>query len=257
MWFFVDESWSPDEYKPCFGVLLGILVKESQLHLLDKFLYEIRKKYFGKENAKDKEKDLKGKLLLANQILAKYKHGQVIPNNVCIVKEILSLPIHHEKFYIKVFASTVFREDEKKPALLSPNAKRLSRPFKELIENVSCAAKEEMPKSKVNLVFDQRLGAQQGIAISIHNFIGGMDLSNISKYPYFAVSNVSPGVQVADIFAYLLSKRAQKRGEIMSLYRDMCKLQWTSSGNPKQYGLRMFNERGTGDDLTHTVRKGW
>ncbi|PLX99283.1 MAG: hypothetical protein C0623_09380 [Desulfuromonas sp.] len=256
MWLFVDESWPPENHNPHFGVLFGILVLENQLMRLDKFLYDTRKKYFGKENAKDKTKDLKGKQLLSKKVLEMITPGKPFPNNISIVKEILSFPIvDHGDFYLKAFASTVFREDAN-PSLLSPDPKKLSRPFKEMLENVSQAAREDHKGKKVNLVFDQRLGAQQGIAIAIHNYINGMGLKNISSYPYFAVSNVSPGVQVADIMAHLLSKRAQKKQAVMSLYKSMCKLQWESKDG-KRFGFVRYDEKKVDGEVKYTIRGTW
>jgi hypothetical protein len=242
MWFFVDESWSADTCKPKFGVLLGILVKDEDLARLDKFLFSVRKKYFGDANAKNKSFELKGKDLLSKYILKQYqqgKSGKSIPRNLCIVKEMLNYPT--EYFFLKIFASTVFSMTKRHPPLLSPNPRALSDPFKRLIENVSTAAKEDAPGRKVTLVFDQRIGAQKDIAIAIYNYVAGMKLANIEIFPYFAVSNVSPGVQFADVMAYLLAKKEEKnplyKTIFMSLYMEMKALCWTSKAKPKRFSL--------------------
>lgn len=256
MWFFVDESWSADVYSPKFGVLLGVLVKDEDLARLDKFLFSTRKKYFGAANAKNKGFELKGKDLLNKNILKLHQPGKPIPRNICIVKEMLSYPI--EKFYLKIFASTVFSMTNAHPPLLSPNPRLLSEPFRRLIENVSMAASEDAPDRKVTLVFDQRIGAQKGIAIAIYNYVAGMRLPNVEIFPYFAVSNVSPGVQFADVMAYLLAKREEKdrlyKAIIMGLYNEMKELCWASK-TVKRFGLTKFNEKIERGVAKYTIRK--
>lgn len=263
MWFFVDESWSPDGFSPKFGVLLGVLVKDEQLNRMDKLLFDTIRKYYGSKAAKDAHTELKGKDLLSNYVLnltnTLLKSG-ALPKNICIVKEILSYPIKAKDFYLKVFASTVYSMDNKHPALLSSKPRELYEPFRKLIFNVSQAASEDAPGNKVTLVFDQRIGAQKDIAIAIHNYIAGTRLKNIEKYPYFAVSNVSPGVKYADIMAYLLSKRYQgthikQHRLIMQLYNEMKNLCWVSKRTPIKYGLVKLNEIKSDSDIRYVVRK--
>ncbi len=261
MWCFIDESWSPDEYRPRFGVLLGVLILNEQLSRLDDFLFATRKKYFGLKHAKDRELDLKGKELLSNGVLKRWKKTGQIPKNVCVVKEVLGLPIKAPEFYVRVFGSTVFSPDDRLPSLVSPDVRQLAAPFRSLIQNVAAAAREYSPERSVNIVFDQRLDAQSKIAIAVTNFIAGTQLTNVRRYPYFAVSNVSPGVQVADIFAHLLAKRAQGHKRVMGLYNDLKRLQWESTdpqSNPKRYGLVRFNETIGGDGrVSYRKRSTW
>lgn len=256
MWFFVDESWSADTCDPKFGVLLGVLVKDEELSKLDKFLFSVRKKYYGSAHAKNKGFELKGKNLLNKQILQLCEPGKPTPKNLCIVKEMLSYP--SKKYYLKIFASTVFSMTNRHPSLLSPNPKLLSEPFKRLIENVSIAASEDVPDRKVTLVFDQRTGAQKDIAIAIYNYVAGMKLSNVEIYPYFAISNVSPGVQFADVMAYLLAKRTENdrlyKTIIMDLYNDMKELCWASNA-VRRFGLVKFNEKIDKGVTKYTIRK--
>jgi hypothetical protein len=82
-------------------------------------------------------------------------------------------------------------------------------------------------------------------------------LPNVECYPYFAVSNVSPGVQFADVFAYLLSKRIQKKPGMMGLYNDMKKLCWESQDMPKKYGLTRFDEKFNGGKAIYIRRAKW
>jgi hypothetical protein len=258
MWFFVDESWSADDYDPKFGVLLGVLVKDEDLGKFDKFIFNVRKKYYGSDQAKNKDFELKGSKLLNKYILKLYQTNQTIPKNICIVKEMINYPTV-SSLYMKIFASTVFSVTDDHPPLLSPNPRSLSDPFKKLIENVSTAAQEDVPGRKVTLVFDQRIGVQKDIAIAIYNYVAGMRLSNIEIFPYFAVSNVSPGVQFADVMAYLLAKKHEQdpsyKTILMSLYKEMKVLCWTSKDNPRRFSLSKFNEIIENGVTRYTKRK--
>lgn len=250
MWCFVDESWSPDGYTPRFGVICGVLILDEQLPQLDDFVFATRRKYFGKANAKDRRLDLKGKDMLSNHVLRLWSRTRTLPRNICVVKEILGLPHRFPDFYMRVFASTVFTSTGRHPALVSPDPKSLAIPFKSMIENVSRAAREYGARS-VDLVFDQRVHAQTDIAIAIANFVAGMGVKNVRPYPYFAVSNVSPGVQVADIFGHLLAKQAQGVRQVRTLYAELRKLQWQSTTRPRRYGLNRFSETSTGGVLRY------
>src|SRR3989304_6391005 len=91
------------------------------------------------------------------------------------------------------------------------------------------------------LTSSSRIGAQKDIAIAIYNYVAGMKLFNVEMFPYFAVSNVSPGVQFADVMAYLLAKKEENdplfKTVIMGLYKEMKTLCWTSKATPKRFGL--------------------
>jgi len=259
MWLFVDESWAPEGVTPSFGILSGVLVEESKLPKLEQFLFEIRKKYYGPKHAKDYTRDIKGKELLSNQMVKLWQKNGSMPNNICFVKELLTFPRLNPEIYFKAFASLIYSNNAKPPDLLSPDPKRLSIPIRTLIENVSQAANSYDPKSVVKLIFDQRLGSQEGLAIAMKHFIAGIGLGNIHPYPYFAVSNICPGIQFADVFAYLLAKRAQHVKELFPFYSLWRGLQWVSEDDaaPKRYGLNRWNEIINGRDRRYVKRQSW
>ena len=109
------------------------------------------------------------------------------------------------------------------------------------------------------LTSSSRIGAQKDIAIAIYNYVAGMKLFNVEMFPYFAVSNVSPGVQFADVMAYLLAKKEENdplfKTVIMGLYKEMKTLCWTSKATPKRFGLTKFNEIVEKGVIRYTTRK--
>lgn len=257
MWFFVDESWSPDGVRPSFGLLSGILVEENKLPSLEDFLFSVRKKYYGQEHARDYRRDIKGKDLLSNQMLRLWASSGSMPNNICIAKEMLTFPKMNPEVFFKTFASVIFSDNEHKPDLLSPDPKRLSHPIRILIENVAEAAASYSAEKQVKLVFDQRLGSQEGLAIAMKHFIAGTRKSNIHPYPYFAVSNISPGIQFADVFATILSKNIQGFRELHQFYLGWRDLQWLSQEGvaPRRYGLNSWDETKQNGERRYSVRR--
>ncbi len=256
MWLFVDETWSPSEHVPAFGILFGVLVRHDQLGKLEDLLFAVRRKYYGREHAKDLRRELKGSDLLSNAILKRWEPRGPLPRNLCIVREILSYA-RVQEFHLRLFASIVYSSTSHHPELLAPDARRLADPFRHLVESAAHAAADTHHDSSVTLIFDQRVRVQKDLAIAVRNYVVGMGLHNVHPYSYFATSNASPGIQVADICAHLLSKRVQGVERIASLYHDLRHLQWESNGNPKRYGFLRLDELRTEEGLRYRRRRTW
>jgi len=78
----------------------------------------------------------------------------------------------------------------------------------------------------VNLVFDEKL-ADRDAAISIRRFVSGVELPNVSHYPLVGVSHVSPGIQLADIGAYILGRRAVGNKSFQVWLTRLRNLEWS------------------------------
>lgn len=251
---YFDESWQINKSGEKIGVLFGFLIPKNHIMDLDNLMYSTRKKYFGIEHAKDKTKELKGNKLLSNYTfkIAK-KNKEAIVKNHCVVKEIISwLDKQRSSFQPKLFCSIVYGPD---PNLKCMNPKNLELPFKDLCIKISSAAYSIDKESNVSLIFDQRLGVQIDIAISIYNFIAGSNLKNLNPHPYFAVSNVDPGVQVADIFGYIVGKKACGDDKFKKWYNDLKKFQWNGYiTDKKRWGFQRYDSK---EDGTCRIRKSW
>ncbi|MFC1488572.1 DUF3800 domain-containing protein [Thermodesulfobacteriota bacterium] len=251
---YFDETWQTLQGGQRVGVIFGLILKKELLLRLDNFLYKVRKKYYGKVQAKDKKSELKGKQLFSNiTFKIERENPGVMPNNHCIAMEVISwckaLPA---SIAPKVFASIVYGTD---PHLKCLDPKRLDLPFMDLCIKISEAASEMERNGSVTLVFDERYGVQKGIAISIYNFIRGVGVNNINPYPLFAVSNVDPGVQLADIFAYIVGKRATKDQRFIVWYKRISSLQWKGEvAGKKRWGFQRYETRANG---SYKIRRTW
>jgi len=81
-------------------------------------------------------------------------------------------------------------------------------------------------RTKALLVFDQRLGAQEDISIAICHYLAGIrDQGKLIPHPCVGVSNVWPGLQLADIAAHILGRYATGDARFDSWYRLLTPLQ--------------------------------
>jgi len=251
---YFDESWQEIDTNLKVGIIFGVLINKELISKLDDFLYQIRKKYYSKDHAKDKNTELKGNKLFSNRTFKiAAQNPDVMPINHCIAMEIIGwckkLPIDIAP---KVFASFVYGTD---PHLRCLDSKHLDLPFIDLCCKISKAVSEIDENGVATLIFDERGGTQKGIAIAIYNFIKGVGIPHINPTPYFAVSNVDSGVQLADLFAYIAIKRATKDTRFMEWYKHIAPLQWKGTiDNKKRWGFQRYEITTEGK---YKIKKGW
>lgn len=198
MWCFIDESWHVGKQEQV-GVLAGVVGPVADFTELDRVLYRLRKKYYGEKNAKDLRRELKGTNLFSNLSFQRYSDG--FSKNISLVRELLEWAVNTS---LKVIGITVY--GKQMPPLLSPKAKQLSVPFKELCVRILA----HLPKERKGmLIFDQRIGAQEDISIAICHYLAGIpEPKHVIPHPFVGVSNVWPGLQLADIVAHILGRYA-------------------------------------------------
>ena len=234
---FVDESWHGAK-KEKIGVLAGVIADEKVFLEYGQDLYKIRHKYYGRDHAKDLSKELKGSKLLSNGSF-KHRYNSSYPKNLTIGREMLS---EARDRGIKVIGVTVY--GNRQPPLLATSLKWLDRPFKELCERVIC----EIPDGQQGmLVFDQRVGAQEGISIAVHNYLAGMsDEHRLNPFPFVGVSNVFAGLQLADVVAHILGRYATGDTRFNDWYKRVkaLQVQCVDHRGFKVYGLMRLDWTG-------------
>ena len=139
-------------------MLAAILGPEAVFEKLDRQLFTIRRKYYGEEHAKDMMRELKGTALLSNNSFKMQDlHGY--SKNLAVVHEVFSWVALHAP-ELKLIGISIY--GDKRPPLLAPDPKKLSRPFKELCTRILAG----IPKGKrCQLVLDQRVSAQKGLPL--------------------------------------------------------------------------------------------
>jgi hypothetical protein len=202
-------------------------MSEKTVRALDLILYNARKKFFGVEHARDLTLELKGKDLLSRSSFKMAKKNGTSTNHE-IVRRILHKCIECQVQHpIFLFGATVFGETS---TITNVGKNRLSAPLADILNKVSDAATRLNEKSVVHLVFDgQMCGAEPHIAASVRRFVSGVQLRNVSHYPLIGVSHVTPGIQLADIVAFILGRCAHDDPDFISWFEALQPLEWTGS----------------------------
>jgi len=242
MWCFFDESWILHAARPDYrvGVFAGILTEEAYLAQLDRVLYAVRKKYYGKDHARDYSRELHGNQLLSNSAF-RIEQKTGFSKNLSVVREILAYLLQTNSHYLKVFASVVYGGD---PKLLCPDPRQIPHPYKIIIQNVSTAVADFDNSRRAITIYDQRVKAQNGIAVAVKAFIQGRNIPHLHPVPYFGVSHASPALQVSDIITHIIAKRWAGHKHIYSFYEQVKNLQWTKEieGHLRHYGINTWYE---------------
>jgi hypothetical protein len=248
MWCFFDESY-PNEG----GVtsIICCLMRTETVSELDRIMYAAQHRHLGKQHAKDLEREVKGTALLSNasfKMLKKYGHS----TNQSVAQDILrEVSLKESTHEILVFGAAVYGARD---LLKNVGSAKLSFPLVEILKRVSVAGAAMEPQRKVHLVFDESL-TDRRIAMSIRRFVAGVRLANVSPFPLVGVSHVSPGIQFADLGAFILGRRAVGDVRFKSWITRLRKMEWSGNVEGRH---RLGIQRWDGDKHGRmTVRKKW
>lgn len=196
-WCFIDESWHEGKSEHA-GVLAAVVGPQKDFEGLAAAMFRFRAKYYSREHACDLRLEIKGKELFSN---FSFKMGKTLgySKNLTIAREIIEWTKTTD---IRIIGITVYGKTA--PPLMAPDSKHLSQPFLELCVRVQTM----IPKNDQGLViFDQRLGAQEDISIAVCHYLAGIpEPRRIVPHPLVGVSNVWPGLQLADMAAHILGR---------------------------------------------------
>jgi hypothetical protein len=104
------------------------------------------------------------------------------------------------------------------------------------------------------VVFDEK-AADRDVSISLRRYVSGVKLPNVSHYPLVGVSHVSPGIQLADIGAFILGRRAAGDKRFNTWLTLLRSLEW--SGFVDGYERTGIQRWDMLDDGRFRVRKRW
>lgn len=192
---FVDESYrKPDEpnAKSTFG---GVLVREQAYRELDTKLFQLKRHFWNVENSYDFE--LKGRLLMNEGALELPKNREFIEQLIYLCREEDTI---------------LFAVVQDGSITLASESNRLPNLYRALLWRVNTFMQEKFPEDRAVFFFDGiDHKTNQKVAISFNNFMQrhrwGKGYQNILPTPFFCDSEVSPGVQIADVLAYCVNER--------------------------------------------------
>jgi len=233
MLVFVDESEFPSPSRPGgYTLYSGAVIDPRKSKSLSREIFVLNKKFW--DINEPQEFEIKGHLLLNNRAMTS-------PKKLEYVDEILSLCKSHGVLAFAVGLGS-------SPATLPGFADKAE--FKMLVvllERIEMMMQEQYPSDMATLVFDSRgEGTDKSRALTFGNFIYGHSLgSNLHQIvdtPLFVSSSITVGIQIADLFAYVLAQYNLGRHEtkLFRIVERIRELEWRSNRMDVEYPKRGF-----------------
>lgn len=115
-----------------------------------------------------------------------------------------------------------------------------------LIERANSFMLERHPGQTAKLIFSGRSDQSEAVRCSgfmhfIHKSLFGGGFRGILGTPLFMPKEFSPGLQVADVFAYIINQHHGGRRELTDYFREVESMQFVSSIEKDEYELRGMN----------------
>jgi hypothetical protein len=231
-WFlFIDESGQDHKDSP-YEVLAGVAIKDEILWDLIKELHDAEHSHFGRRYSEGDNREIKGKKLIKRKTFTKAAinlNSPLLPNETpLLAKQILddggvSSSLRHQKalalakiayvtdvfsicqnYGCKVFASIV---DQDAPESVSGGLRKdygyLFQRFFYFLEDMGAPQGvlvfDELEKSKSHIFIDQAHRYFKDTQTGRHR------ASLVIPEPFFVHSDLTTGIQIADLVAYCLS----------------------------------------------------
>jgi Protein of unknown function (DUF3800) len=196
--FFVDESWRKVDGVEV-GALGAVAIPQDHYNRFCAAVYRMKQEVLGAQELAHSE--IKGQRCFAR---AAFKH-RALNGSSELLDAADGLLALLESFQIRIFVVWTTN-----PALLSlrqPATTALSTPYKRLLFDFRALMEREAPGQLASLNFDLRgTREDEATACTLQNYMvrtrGGWP-DHFLCIPNFTVSAVSPGLQAADLVAYL------------------------------------------------------
>jgi len=246
MLIFIDESGQPRPNDPSpFSVLSAIALKAEHSRNFSREIFNLKKIFKGIDDAYVWE--IKGRKLLGPKYISPRKRE--------FTEEIFALC---RECKVKTFASIMERpKDHLLDLELDPHIHEL---YKYLMRRINKYVLEEYQDRRAIFLFDaQDDKSNERLAKRFTNFLfkskKGWEYLNILDTPFFVNSKMTPGIQVADLFAYIINKRFQRKGidPIEKFYKEIKDLQFEWENEEKGYvlrGIKFIQKEAIGKDRT-------
>jgi hypothetical protein len=200
--FFIDETWQTINGRPV-GALGAIGIPRRQYNAFCREIFAIKQNVLGAKELSDGE--IKGTNSFAKSAFHK-REGTGSSRLLQAAEETLAaIPKYHG------YAFAIWTTHEDWLLLRNPNPQALSPVYQELLKDFRRCMRTLPSGSEGQLLFDNR-GTSEDLsaACAIQNFIVRVSPDwrrSFMQTPHFTLSAVSPGLQAADLIAYLAAHR--------------------------------------------------
>ena len=229
MLVFVDESYRKAEEPNAKSTFGAVIIQEQRYRELDSKLFELKRHFWKIENSYDFE--LKGRDLLS-------KNAIELPKNREFVSQVI--------FLCKEVGSVLLAVVQHGTLTLASESNRLPSLYRALLRRVNTFMEEKFPNDRAVFFFDGiDRQTNRKIAVSFNNFMQkhhwGRAYQNVIPTPFFCDSEVSPGIQLADVLAYRVNERyVGRRGYIEEFFRQFRELAFNYQNPDENFDLWGF-----------------
>jgi hypothetical protein len=172
------------------------------------------------------------------------KRALTSPKKTEFVEEVLSLCKGH---HILAFAVGMRQLEEQMLAGFSPEESRIFRVYYYLLERVETMLQEDYPDDMAIVLLDSGgIKTDNRRAIAFGNFLYGHEagrrMQRVVETPFFVSSSLTPGIQIADLFAYALAQQnlGRREAKLKEIVERIRELEWRSNRLDVEYPLRGF-----------------
>lgn len=226
MLVFVDESYHAATDQNAKSTFSAVLIQERRYREFDMKLFDLKKHFWKVANPYDME--LKGRLLLSSRALNLPKNRDFVEQFITLCKEVGAV-------FFAVVQDGIFP--------LASESNKLPNLYRALVRRVNTFMADKYPDQHAVFFFDGiDHRTNQKIAISFNNFMyrhrWGQTSKNILPTPFFCDSEVSPGIQIADVLAYCVNQRyGGRRGYLEDIFKQFRELSYNHEDPDENFTL--------------------
>ncbi len=248
---FIDDSrWDRLAKKDFFATAAGVAVEEIKLADFTRKLLRLKGRFFKRSGVG--EYPLRGRLLLNNRALDSFRKQEFISElfSLCRLTNLtvfsatrkFSLTVEQPELsaYFKRRKSSAIGDRER------TTESELSLLLAYLFERINSFVLENHPGTQAKLVFkslgrenDARLCA--GVMNFIYQTSYGGGFEGILGQPLFAPPELTAGLQIADLVAYIVNQHFGGRPEMRDYFAEVQSMQFVSSVERDDFQLRGIN----------------
>ena len=236
MLVFIDESeWPKPSAAGGYTLWGGVALQPKLSKSFSRELFNLERKFW--RISEPHEFEIKGRMLLNKRALTS-------PKKMEFIEEVLSLC---KRYQLLAFAVGMQQIEEAMLAGFSTEESRIFKVYHYLLERVEAMMQETYPDDMAMVLLDSAdKETNKRRAIAFGNFLygheAGKSMQRIVETPFFVSSSLTPGIQIADLFAYALAQQnlGRKEPKLREIGERIREMEWRSNRLDVEFPLRGF-----------------